>query len=109
MFSYYVYIVMSQVLCRVCVEACLPGDQLLMIDCLLCRHIHEEMADNDKECVVEKKAMHVQSISHWAPANIGPYSQAVQVQCKPAVYCIPGGELCTVCTILFKQRYHFER
>ena len=23
--------------------------------------------------------MHVQSISHWAPANIGPYSQAVKV------------------------------
>jgi hypothetical protein len=24
--------------------------------------------------------MHVQSVSHWAPANIGPYSQAVQVR-----------------------------
>lgn len=23
--------------------------------------------------------MHVQGISHWAPANIGPYSQAVRV------------------------------
>jgi len=23
--------------------------------------------------------MHVQSISHWAPANIGPYSQVVEV------------------------------
>lgn len=23
--------------------------------------------------------MHVQSISHWAPANIGPYSQAVRI------------------------------
>lgn len=71
---------------RVCVEACLPQDQLLMINCLLCPHINEEMADNDREFVVEKKAMHVQSISHWAPANIGPYSQAVQVQCKPSVF-----------------------
>ena len=26
-----------------------------------------------------KQSMHVQSVSHWAPANIGPYSQAVQV------------------------------
>lgn len=26
--------------------------------------------------------MHVQSISHWAPANIGPYSQAVEVSAK---------------------------
>lgn len=24
--------------------------------------------------------MHVQSVSHWAPANIGPYSQAVKVE-----------------------------
>ena len=26
-----------------------------------------------------RSTMHVQSISHWAPANIGPYSQAVKV------------------------------
>jgi len=26
-----------------------------------------------------REAMHVQSISHWAPANIGPYSQATKV------------------------------
>jgi diphthine-ammonia ligase len=26
-----------------------------------------------------KRCLHVQSISHWAPANIGPYSQCVQV------------------------------
>jgi hypothetical protein len=29
-----------------------------------------------------KRSMHVQSISHWAPANIGPYSQCVQVCVK---------------------------
>lgn len=27
-----------------------------------------------------KQNMHVQSLSHWAPANIGPYSQCVQVR-----------------------------
>ncbi|XP_014285680.1 uncharacterized protein [Halyomorpha halys] len=27
----------------------------------------------------EKHTMHVQSLSHWAPANIGPYSQAIRV------------------------------
>lgn len=26
-----------------------------------------------------REALHVQSISYWAPANIGPYSQAVKV------------------------------
>ncbi len=30
----------------------------------------------------DRKTMHVQSVSHWAPANIGPYSQAVEVS-KP--------------------------
>ena len=30
-------------------------------------------------CSQQKRVMHVQSISHWAPANIGPYSQCVQV------------------------------
>lgn len=27
----------------------------------------------------EKHTMHVQSLSHWAPANIGPYSQAIRI------------------------------
>ena len=31
------------------------------------------------------KCMHVQSISHWAPANIGPYSQCVQV-CLTSIF-----------------------
>ena len=26
-----------------------------------------------------RKTLHAQSISHWAPANIGPYSQAIKV------------------------------
>lgn len=30
-------------------------------------------------CAQEKHTMHVQSLSHWAPANIGPYSQAIRV------------------------------
>ena len=36
-----------------------------------------------KSCA-NKETMHVQSISHWAPANIGPYSQAtmVSVSCR---------------------------
>lgn len=27
-----------------------------------------------------RKALHVQSLSYWAPANIGPYSQAISVR-----------------------------
>lgn len=29
---------------------------------------------------ISRDAIHVQSISHWAPANIGPYSQCVRVK-----------------------------
>ncbi|XP_072283980.1 diphthine--ammonia ligase [Pyxicephalus adspersus] len=59
---------------RVCVQCCLPQDTLFKMDVLFwlpvpCRD----------DFIVEKIAMHVQSISHWAPANIGPYSQAVRV------------------------------
>lgn len=32
-----------------------------------------------------KRSMHVQSVSHWAPANIGPYSQCVQVSLSTGV------------------------
>ena len=34
--------------------------------------------------------MHVQTVSHWAPANIGPYSQAVQVMCSCVWVCYCG-------------------
>ncbi|XP_046802087.1 uncharacterized protein LOC111689730 [Lucilia cuprina] len=32
---------------------------------------------NDVSC--KRNTMHVQSISHWAPANIGPYSQSTKI------------------------------
>ena len=32
--------------------------------------------------VWERKVLHVQGLSHWAPANIGPYSQGVSVSCR---------------------------
>ena len=48
------------------------------IFCLECQAI-----DNSSEIqspdLQEIKTLHVQSISHWAPANIGPYSQAKKV------------------------------
>ncbi|CAH1792462.1 unnamed protein product [Owenia fusiformis] len=54
---------------RVCVQADLPENVLIQIDCL--GHVERESSPH---C----NTMHVQSLSHWAPANIGPYSQAVQ-------------------------------
>ena len=61
----YMYIVFF--LYRVCVQICLPSNVALEMDCYGYRN-----HDN-------RKTMHVQGLSHWAPANIGPYSQAVNV------------------------------
>ncbi|KAL9849189.1 diphthine--ammonia ligase isoform 3-T3 [Geothlypis trichas] len=61
---------------RVCVETLLPDGVLFCMDCLAHKY---DMATDD---VVhdEKLVMHVQSISHWAPASIGPYSQSIKVE-----------------------------
>lgn len=51
---------------RVCVQA--PMKQTVSLSCF------------GKMTPKKVETMHVQSISHWAPANIGPYSQANLVQ-----------------------------
>ncbi|XP_061319420.1 diphthine--ammonia ligase isoform X2 [Pezoporus flaviventris] len=61
---------------RVCVETRLPDGVLFCIDCLA--HKYDIAADDVLRD--EKLVMHVQSISHWAPANIGPYSQSIKVE-----------------------------
>ncbi|XP_048830097.1 diphthine--ammonia ligase isoform X3 [Brienomyrus brachyistius] len=66
---------------RVCLETLLPGKQLIQMDCLL-HHYVGLVPEGASEC---KHCLHVQSLSHWAPANIGPYSQAVKVD--DAVFC----------------------
>ena len=38
-----------------------------------------KMSGHIRKNTIPRKTMHVQGISHWAPANIGPYSQAIQV------------------------------
>ena len=51
-------------------------------NCLFCLDCYAVTSggDGDEDCEGgERKTLHVQSISHWAPANIGPYSQAVKV------------------------------
>lgn len=49
-------------------EAALPPNVALQIDC----YCNKSLPD--------RQTMHVQGLSHWAPANIGPYSQCVQVR-----------------------------
>lgn len=57
---------------RVCVEAPLPSETAIVLEALAYR----PLPDGDGSL---RHCMHVQGISHWAPANIGPYSQACWV------------------------------
>lgn len=54
---------------RACVAVDLPPPIRVKLDCIA----HAERTPN------ERQALHVQSLSYWAPANIGPYSQAITV------------------------------
>ncbi|XP_066245228.1 uncharacterized protein [Euwallacea similis] len=56
---------------RACVEV--PINSPVIIEALSWKNSSEESK-------FERHTMHVQSISHWAPCNIGPYSQAVHVR-----------------------------
>ncbi|XP_029317182.1 LOW QUALITY PROTEIN: diphthine--ammonia ligase [Cottoperca gobio] len=77
---------------RVCVQAPLPAGQLLQMDCLL----HDWTKPPEEGCFHQREALHVQSLSHWAPANIGPYSQALRVD--ESVFC--AGQIALVpCTM----------
>ncbi|KAM6130903.1 diphthine--ammonia ligase isoform 4-T4 [Pterocles gutturalis] len=67
---------------RVCVETLLPDGVLFCIDWLA----HKYDAAMDDVLRDEKLVMHVQSISHWAPASIGPYSQSIKVEDSEAYH-----------------------
>ena len=56
---------------RACIQLNLPDDIAMQVDCLVYSPSNIEASS--------REAMHVQSISNWAPANIGPYSQATKV------------------------------
>ncbi|KAI8482639.1 diphthine--ammonia ligase [Branchiostoma belcheri] len=56
---------------RVCVEGAFhTSGKLVQLDCCVWRL---------QTGAGERRTMHVQGLSHWAPANIGPYSQVTQV------------------------------
>lgn len=63
---------------RVCVEVPLARNCHVMMEALAWKSKNQPNSESYYE-KHEKHTMHVQSISHWAPANIGPYSQAIRV------------------------------
>lgn len=69
----YIKFFSSQPPIRSCVELPLPLHQPLILEALAFP------GEQDDE-LITRRFMHVQGISHWAPANIGPYSQSQQVR-----------------------------
>ncbi|XP_063828857.1 uncharacterized protein LOC135078201 [Ostrinia nubilalis] len=63
---------------RVCVQCPLMDDVGLILDAVAHKPVPAK-DDSDSSIPKERITMHVQGISHWAPANIGPYSQAIKL------------------------------
>lgn len=59
---------------RICVECQLPKNCTMIIEAIAYKPKSINANDSPRKTV-----LHVQGISHWAPANIGPYSQSIKV------------------------------
>lgn len=57
---------------RVCIECPLSDGLQVIIEAVAFRPQNNDIQN-------QRHTMHVQSISHWAPANIGPYSQSTRI------------------------------
>lgn len=67
---------------RVCVQAPLAQQCPIVMEAIAFKPqpMDSSQDSSSEEMRVNKvHTMHVQGVSHWAPANIGPYSQAVRV------------------------------
>lgn len=61
--------------CRACVQVPLDRNVPIILEA-----VSWKLSENvPSDPITERSTMHVQSRSHWAPSNIGPYSQAVYV------------------------------
>lgn len=79
---------------RICLETTLPENTPVLIEALAHRAVNASPSNND-----HRHTMHVQSISHWAPANIGPYSQAIKV-------CVKSCWVHVFCYVLYWSRWN---
>ncbi|KAF5286755.1 hypothetical protein FQA39_LY04178 [Lamprigera yunnana] len=61
---------------RACVQVPLPKNCPIVLEVLSWNQLTTQ---KQGDVLFERHTMHVQSISHWAPANIGPYSQAIRI------------------------------
>lgn len=64
---------------RACVSVPLPAGQRIRVDIV---GFDDTPDSASGKLVGGRSALHVQGLSYWAPANIGPYSQAVTVDSR---------------------------
>ncbi|XP_013103048.2 uncharacterized protein LOC106084117 [Stomoxys calcitrans] len=82
---------------RVCVECPLPEDCHVIMEAIAFKspqrrratlsiqesegsdEMNTSCSSSTGDVLCKRHTMHVQSISHWAPANIGPYSQSTKI------------------------------
>ena len=60
---------------RACVGVDLPENIGVRLDCIAIKEKYSS----------DRQSLHVQGLSYWAPANIGPYSQAITVRQSLAI------------------------
>ncbi|KOB67647.1 putative atpase pp-loop superfamily, partial [Operophtera brumata] len=85
---------------RVCVQCPLPADVGLILDAVA----HKPSSDlSETDTSKERLTMHVQGISHWAPANIGPYSQAIKIALVPGSMVLAGGGARRQCALALRH------
>jgi diphthine-ammonia ligase len=58
---------------RACVALDLPTPTRIRMEVIACQ-------DRELDVTSKRQGLHVQGLSYWAPANIGPYSQAIKVR-----------------------------
>ena len=61
------------------VRVCVQCDIDVPLTLSVIGYKRQKLINENSHLAGERQVMHVQSISHWAAANIGPYSQAVEV------------------------------
>uniref|UniRef100_A0A8C2JHZ0 Diphthine--ammonia ligase n=1 Tax=Cyprinus carpio TaxID=7962 RepID=A0A8C2JHZ0_CYPCA len=69
---------------RVCVQVWLPVSQQLRMDVLL----QDRTAACEEDAFPQIDTLHVQSLSHWTPANIGPTVQLCRCSERSFIYSI---------------------
>jgi diphthine-ammonia ligase len=81
---------------RACVAVTLPPPLRFQLDCIAYK----------EETAHDRQTIHVQGLSYWAPANIGPYSQTITVCAR--VLSFQHGDITTSSSFRLTSEFSFR-